>query len=685
MSDDLKTKIEQAPEYEGPYEKWLLGPGFEYDIAGLQLGDRSVMSCVAEVRKPAIRTMFAPGQTETEFVFPRLWREDVVRHGFVPFLLKQALLESGEESPEGGREGRFRQKVDAQFKSEELVFYRMNLPLPVELLNPAFPPVAGNGGIVLMSQLGEVDLLDLANVETPGPPLVILAIIDDGIPFAHQAFRDARTGRTRIAASWNQSTRGQGETRVPFGRVFTADQIDQLIAKHGSDENALYRGAGVAGIGGEAQPLDRTWTHGAHTLGLMAGNWPAESAAQAPIIAVDLPSRAHWETSGFGKDCFILAAIHFIFEQADLLAERAGQTGVPLILNISYGTTGGARDGNGLLEAAIAELVEARRLHAGPTIATLPAGNAFDSRLHAIFKSEALDKEPQSIDWQVLPGDRTSSYLEIWHPADAEPDDHEVSLHLPGGELILSLAIKRPLDGENGIEPSYTIERSQVADRPFLQYAVELYRGLRWRSVICLAPTAPANPDLPAAPTGAWRIEVKRIAANATADIRLSILRDDVVGASPVAGRQSLFVGSDDKVTGFGSLNGIASGEGVLRVAGHVAATGEAAPYSSAGSLGSPVGVHASAPSERSGALPGVVSIGSRSGSRYAASGTSAASPQLARALALAIQNGGDASNLTAGYFTALLPGAAGKTVQGDPAHPAGPASVARLGAIRIG
>lgn len=90
----------------------------------------------------------------------------------------------------------------------------------------------------------------------------------------------------------------------------------------------------------------------------------------------------------------------------------------------------------------------------------------------------------------------------------------------------------------------------------------------------------------------------------------------------------------------FGSLNGLATSGEVIVVAGVVAhsAAGPDLPaaYSSAGSI-PPSGktVTCAATSDHSPVLPGVRAAGTRSGSASRLSGTSAAAPQVARALAL--------------------------------------------------
>jgi hypothetical protein len=88
----------------------------------------------------------------------------------------------------------------------------------------------------------------------------------------------------------------------------------------------------------------------------------------------------------------------------------------------------------------------------------------------------------------------------------------------------------------------------------------------------------------------------------------------------------------------FGTINGLATHDSVTVVGSCVGSSCRPARYSSAGaSAGSsePGTVHYSAPSETSYAVAGVPAAGTRSGAVFHMSGTSTASPQVAREFAI--------------------------------------------------
>jgi hypothetical protein len=296
------------------------------------------------------------------------------------------------------------------------------------------------------------------------------------------------------------------------------------------------------------------------------------------------------------------------------------------------------------------------------------------------MESQNFDDGPQAIEWLILPDDKTSSYLEIWHPEGAEPDDFEITLIAPDGTLLDAETRGPPTVKVQGTDPVALKDYYDSHHLP-LQRSMEKYRNLRWRTVFCMAPTAPHNVKLPKIPSGKWTISVSRNVKKAKSDIHLSILRDEDFAASQSGGLQSLFIAPDTLVTGYGSMNGNAGGSGVLRVAGYIAASGQPARYSSAAMIGVTNGIHLSAPSERSGFVPGIVSIGTRSGTQFSASGTSVASPQAARALAIAALSG-QATDFNPAHSAGFL-AELGEPVLSDAVNPQSHLKE-RLGAFRL-
>jgi hypothetical protein len=658
-------------EYVGPYESWGYGKGRGYGPPAVKRGDIAYLTALAE--GPAnslpegITSIRRADGSEVNVWLPTLWRDNGrFKPRFFPFVLQpeternqnaKAMTIEALRSSLGACSHAF-----SGPSSSTGATFQVNVPVESAAMNPGFKPA----GAPKRSP---------APARMEGREPVVVAVIDDGIPFAHHNLRDS-AGKTRVEFCWLQSARAEPGGNVLFGREFTSARIDDLIGRFGADEDILYREAGSIRTDAELpSALGRHASHGAHVLDLAAGmNGMSGSDPSAMddvrIIAVELPNTLTWDTSGFGKDACMLAAFHYIFDRADIIMKRYGVQTLPLIVNFSYGFSGGPHDGTSQLEAAIDELVRARR-QKHPTLLVMPSGNMFSDSLHCVVQQGHFKDGRCSIGWRIQPNDRTSSYLELWFPDATDIADFGVSVSAPG------------MRSEHAFEPAFTIdgiepEQMSREDAPCVisdlvyagkvvgQVSVDKHRNLRWRVLIALAPTEPEDSNLPAALAGLWDISVskKKDVFLPSDGIQCWIQRDTSPQGYETGARQSYFddpenplysddgtLSQDDAdgalVRRFGSLSGLATGASTLVVAGFVASTGKPAIYSSAGALRKSaeggVGllgaqVDYSAMSDRAPATPGVVAAGTRSGSYAVMNGTSVAAPQVARHFAA---NGG--------------------------------------------
>ncbi|WP_299649732.1 hypothetical protein [uncultured Tateyamaria sp.] len=660
----MSVQVPYARCAQGPYENWVHGLGQAYAHPGLDRAS-DVLSCVFEADDPfAIGDV--PGHWSTgqgTFRTPVLWSANGFRSRFVPALFCER-DDAPSDTPAQGL------KLFADAVNET--------PVPTVAGQAAGSEVVAHVNYPVRAPTLCADWSDSAAPD-PAPQqdaIVIVAIVDDGIPFAHRNFIAASGRGTRIEYCWSQSATKAGQPML-FGREYDKAAIDALYRRHGGDEGAVYQAAGLAGGGDPTVrfPLDRMFSHGAHVLDSLAGQTPGHGDPRqdrVQIIAVDLPAMASADTSGFGKDMFVLSAMHYIFDRAERIAAAYAAPGarVPLVINLSYGHSSGPHDGNGLVEAAFDEMIAARRAH-HPTAVVLPSGNMFMQSIHAVMTEPhfAQATGPVALDWFLPPDDRTSSFLEIWFPDGVNPDDLRVELVPPAHARLDQYAFAFPA--------AQTVAHAPVTKggAPIGQLSTERCRGGRWRHVVALAPTDVGQDQTPA-PAGRWTLRVtKRMAdpvpgyaTDPTQQIKAGglqfwIQRDEDFAASGSGARQSYFIDphnalyADDGrlaemdsgpgaalVRRFGTMSGMATGAHVLRVGGYDEMTLRAARYSCAGALRAkdgaspevmPAGaqVQLSAVSERSVTQPGIVGAGTRSGTYIAQSGTSSAAPQVARAL----------------------------------------------------
>lgn len=689
----------------GPYENWMMTVGKYYDLPGLQLNYNVCLSCIAEFETPVDYDTFLGnsqldlGTVQRTILLPTLHRNKGFTARFIPFLLtpfagsavqKSMLSRSGAELSEKLENRSITNPGGPLGDGGQL---RLNFPVRTETVNEGYQQV-----------YPEVPPVNDAKPDPAlggNPPKVILAIIDLGIPFAHANFRNADGLRTRIDYCWAQSAPKETKAAadVLFGREFTKACIDQMIHDTQGDEDAIYRDAGLLGrVGTSPMPLDRMHSHGAHVLDTLAGRWDPKTAAEARIIAVDLPASSTWETSGFGKDMFVLSALHYIFDRAARIQQTYGCRPLPLVINLSYGYSGGPHDGTGLIEEAIAELIAERNnpdsVNYAPTFIVMPSGNMFQDRLFAQitdahFETGGGDDKVASLQWFAPPCDRTSSYLECWFPQGTTPDQVRIVLTPPGGPALPVYAVQKDaayfsanIAIDHRIVGLITIDRG----RKFSPTA-------RVRATVILAPTETPVltdekvKDHSAAPAGLWTIQVlmpgeSQLPTVKTTDgtiqtstgIACRIQRDTSYGQGNTGAQQGYFVDPlnqryDDrgklttmdiepdgaKVRRFGSMNGMATSPTTVVVGGSSIWPEQAAAYSSAGAAAKVAGadkratrhnqandrkVDISAASERSVFLPGMTAAGTRSGITVAFQGTSTSAPQVARALGAALMDG---------------------------------------------
>jgi hypothetical protein len=680
-----RNVIHEVPAGLGPYEFWTFGPGKDYALHSLQKPSRYLVA-LAELEPSqtgAHKYPSATSKTVTKIWLPTLWKptfanEKKFEPRFFPFVLGKSVRDAKvADDPDkllrhllgGIRQKKIRQYL--QSVDIDKSRFRVGLPIAEEAirpepklkLEPTAPDWRQDTG--LRKRIGNEKRI------------TIFAIIDDGLPFAHRNFRDASGERSRVEFCWLQSAVADpDQTSVLFGREYTRPRIEELIARHGDDEDVLYREAGAtADTEGLASLIERHATHGAHVMDLGTG-YAAERGEQPAeeirIIAVQLPNVVTMDTSGVGKDMYLLSAFHYIFHRADLIADAYGVDKPRLVINFSYGYFGGAHDGQFDVEAAIGELVDARRENRGPTALVLPSGNSFLDRMHARITDTRFVKGEARLRWRLQPNDRTPSYVELWFPGRFDPVGYTVEILDPSGNKrgSLAVAINRP-NGHG--DPNRALALLDREGKPIGLICADHHRRKRWRVLIVTAPSEPEHSHCPGVEAGAWTIVIRRRPRAARLherSIRCWIQRDTDPENLRSGARQSYFDDPDDVrycddgallevdterayARRFGSLNGLTTAPVSLAVAGFRLGAGlelslkdaKPARYSCAGTqnTGWPqTKIACSSMSDRSQILRGTVAAGVRSGARSVMQGTSMAAPFVARQLATTFVSASD-------------------------------------------
>ena len=494
-------------------------------------------------------------------------------------------------------------------------------------------------------------------------PKALLLVIDNSISLAHPNFRIGQD-KSRIEAAWMMDaiprTGQDPDAEAPFGRFWQRGQIEQKLAEHGDDFDALLRAFGQDPAASPALPLGFANTaHGTQIADLAAGIGPLDDdldPEEVRLLTVQLPSLVYWDTAGAMLGFFAIAGLKRMLDYAYSTPDLRD---VPIVVAFSYAITGGPHDGSHYIERLIAEVIDAHRKRGGARVyPLLPAGNSYDDRRHA--RGKLVDGH--TLTWQIPPGDRSPNFLEIWVPMDAgevtvtltAPDGADIAAdggtadlksgdttiaridHEGGfaGDLRRILVVVGPTTTETLFNPGELPDPISTLGQPFRATFGDPLDGVR-------------------SPPGAWKVTIYGTSEEV---FRAWIHRDDFatgfMGQEPQSylidpiyedklderppGTQSTTVpdDADSRVKRSGTLSGIAGGRRTLVVGAHRARDGILARYSAAADYGPPMSKLApamTAPADTSVIRPGLIAAGNRSGGKRARSGTSAGVPIIAR------------------------------------------------------
>ena len=641
-----------------PYSQWTFVYGKDFDFSQREAKEHDddfeyaviVDSFLesAEPKPPDLAPDLLPGEI---FRFSNADKANVI--SVFQLLSIKELLQGAEKGKSEARDA---------VPDPKLVF---RAPLRKRSVNPEF---AG----------GEQDWTPYDNADSK--KMVIVAAIDDGINFAHERFRvdDGNGGyKSRVDFAWVQDgTFDPDNTMLPFGREFTRTEIEEQIEQAGLDESGLLRNLELINFGRFGQyPVARRASHGTHVLDIAAGadsDGDPDDLMNRRLITVQLPPLVTLETSGSLLGLFLMAGTQYILSRARAISLKVRKP-IPVVINFSFGLSGGPHNGLHFIERAIKSLIKQHQDELKKCFGdneaivevVVPAGNRHLTRGHAEMPVTKKSKATTlTLPWRVQPGDRSSSYLEIWLPDSQEnPQRPSFTLHIKApdeekAQLVLDSSKSWPEPKILRVEAPgryCTVLARTSLDEPNIIPFSFIRQSAYWRILIALAPTdVPAGGqriERDAASSGIWEVKV-------TAEIRSGMIeawiqRDD----SPIGyrshGRQSYFdhegyerfdcrgdwqiKDNECSVKRKGSLSGIATERSFIVLGGYQYRDGKVSLYSAAANspksqMPQPNGASVA---DTSRALRGINGAGSRCGSGgIAISGTSVAAPQAVRWIA---------------------------------------------------
>ena len=160
-----------------------------------------------------------------------------------------------------------------------------------------------------------------------------VGIIDSGIDVTHPDFRN-QDGTSRISYIWDQSAVGNVPQGFAKGAEYTNEDINAALLSN----NPITTYAFTDQVG-----------HGTAVAGVACGNGRQSNgrekgiAPEATIIAVKLGNRGF---GAFSRTTEVMRGVKYTLD-------KAKELGLPLSINLSYGTNNGSHDGNSLFEQYI--------------------------------------------------------------------------------------------------------------------------------------------------------------------------------------------------------------------------------------------------------------------------------------------------------------------------------------------
>jgi len=274
----------------------------------------------------------------------------------------------------------------------------------------------------VLGLLGERELAAAGILEVQEQPFlrlrgqgVLVGIIDTGIDYTSDVFR-YEDGTSKIAAIYDQTTRGQVPYGLSVGIEYSQEQINQALAS--DDPLSIV-------------PVTDPVGHGTFLASVAAGRDTEDFIGAAPdaeLLVVKLkPAREYYRRKFLvppeQENAYSSATVMLGIDYA---VRKAQDLGRPVAICLGLGTNFGSHGGLSVFEQYIATI---SRL---PAVAlTLAVGNEVNARHHYLGTIEDM-QQPHRVELRV--GDDAGDiYLSIWSSA---ADRIAVSITSPAGEVV---------------------------------------------------------------------------------------------------------------------------------------------------------------------------------------------------------------------------------------------------------
>lgn len=252
----------------------------------------------------------------------------------------------------------------------------------------------------------------------------LIAIIDSGIDYTHSAFRNGN--QSRIVSIWDQSLPSGESEEVPYGQVFTRQEINRALQSENPQE--IVPSADING-------------HGTRLASIAAGNRNLEegvsgAAPEAELVIVKLkPAKEYL------RELYLIPPEAEVFQEDDIMLgisyaiKCALRYQKPLSVCVGLGSSQGSHRGDGPLSQYISSIADFTQ-----NCVSVAAGNEGLARRHYMG---LLDEKTTSDILELRVGAKEAVHgfsMEFWGEAS---DFYHVTIQSPTGErLQVSSALK---------------------------------------------------------------------------------------------------------------------------------------------------------------------------------------------------------------------------------------------------
>jgi hypothetical protein len=250
----------------------------------------------------------------------------------------------------------------------------------------------------------------------------VIGVIDDGIGFLNQAF--CNHGLTRIDAIWLMKRPDRASHGYEIARCLTgAQNIDGLIdqVRRGEKlESEIYDALNRSLYAHDTyHATSRVVTHGTHMLGLASARSTSLPNGIRDLLAVELPPFSVRDMTGHYLAFFAYLGVRLMLRRMIQAHKRPNHPPRPLIINFSIGMLAGPKNNTGAFPREfLSEVDSYKTATQGNVTGVFSFGNAGKNRQVAtIDLSQGISA---SLDWRIIPDDRTANFLELRGPSDLE-------------------------------------------------------------------------------------------------------------------------------------------------------------------------------------------------------------------------------------------------------------------------